>query len=102
MFIASPGFPWRYSRRPGEDANRRIDAHAHYWTGDHLDLTADLGNTDTATQRGLGADGGNDLCARLKLMDRARIEIDIQVLSAAPQMPYAADRQKALAARRVR
>jgi 6-methylsalicylate decarboxylase len=76
----------------------RIDVHAHYWTDDYLDLMSDLGNTDTGTQRGLGAGDGKELDARLKLMDQAGV--DMQVLSAAPQMPYAADQQKAVAAAR--
>jgi predicted TIM-barrel fold metal-dependent hydrolase len=74
----------------------RIDVHAHYWTDDYLDLLAGLGNT--ATQRGTGAGGGAELDARLRLMDRARV--DVQVLSAAPQLPYAPDPQQALAAAR--
>jgi 6-methylsalicylate decarboxylase len=49
----------------------RIDVHAHFWTDDYLDLLADLGTTDTATQRGLGAGAGPELEARLQLMDRA-------------------------------
>jgi len=76
----------------------RIDVHAHYWTDDYLDLLADLGKTDTATQRGLGAGGGEELEARLRLMHRAGV--DMQILSASPQMPYAEDRDKAVAAAR--
>jgi 6-methylsalicylate decarboxylase len=76
----------------------RIDVHAHYWTDDYLDLLADLGHTDTATQRGLGAGGGEELEARLQLMHRAGV--DMQILSASPQMPYAEDRDKAVAAAR--
>src|SRR5271169_4565061 len=76
----------------------RIDVHAHYWTGDYLDLMAGLGKTDTGTQRGLGAGGGDELDARLRLMDRAGVAM--QVLSASPQLPYAEDRDKAVAAAR--
>jgi aminocarboxymuconate-semialdehyde decarboxylase len=65
----------------------RIDVHAHYWTDAYLDMLFDLGRSDTATQRGIG--GGSELEARLRLMDRAGI--DIQVLSAAPQLPYGDD-----------
>jgi 6-methylsalicylate decarboxylase len=64
----------------------RIDVHAHYWTDDYLDMVAELGRTDTGTQRGTGAGGGAELDARLRLMDRAGVEM--QVLSAAPQLPY--------------
>ena len=76
----------------------RIDVHAHYWTDAYLDMLAELGRSDTATQRGMGAGGGDELAARLTLMDRAGI--DIQVLSAAPQLPYGADADRAIAAAR--
>jgi predicted TIM-barrel fold metal-dependent hydrolase len=76
----------------------RIDVHAHYWTEDYLDLLVALGKTDTGTQRGMGAGGGEELEARLRLMDRAGVEM--QVLSASPQLPYGADRDKAVAAAR--
>jgi hypothetical protein len=36
----------------------RIDVHAHYWTDAYLDLLVELGKTDTATRRGIGAGGG--------------------------------------------
>ena len=76
----------------------RIDVHAHYWTGAYLDMLVGLGKTDTATQRGIGAGDGAELTARLRLMDRAGI--DIQVLSAAPQLPYGAYADRAVAAAR--
>ncbi len=76
----------------------RIDVHAHYWTEDYLDLLKDLGRTDTGVARGLGAGGGGELAARLKLMDRAGVEM--QVLSACPQSPYVEDRAKAASAAR--
>ncbi len=76
----------------------RIDVHAHYWTDAYLDMLVDLGRSDTATQRGIGAGGGTELDARLRLMDRAGI--DIQVLSAAPQLPYGDDAARAVAAAR--
>jgi aminocarboxymuconate-semialdehyde decarboxylase len=74
----------------------RIDVHAHYWTEDYLDVLVELGKTDTGTQRGLRAGSGRALAARLRLMDRAGVEM--QVLSAAPQLPYAEDRRRALTA----
>ena len=45
-----------------------------------------LARSDTATQRGIGAGSGSELDLRRRLMDRAGV--DIQVLSAAPQLPY--------------
>lgn len=72
----------------------KIDVHAHYWTNEYLDLVAGLGKTDTDTQRGLGAGEGDELVARLQLMDRAGV--DMQILSACPQMPYSLDREAAV------
>ena len=71
----------------------RIDVHAHYWTEDYLDLLTGLGKADTGVARGLGAGGGAELAARLRLMDRAGVQM--QVLSACPQSPYVQDAQKA-------
>ena len=76
----------------------RIDVHAHYWTGDYLDLLVDLGQADAGAARGLGAGGGAELDARLRLMDRAAVQM--QVLSACPQLPYGGDGQKAAATAR--
>ena len=76
----------------------RIDVHAHYWTEGYLDLLVDLGKADAGAARGIGAGGGADLEARLRLMDRA--EVEIQVLSACPQSPYGQDKQKAARAAR--
>ena len=76
----------------------RIDVHAHYWTEDYIDLLTDLGKADARAALGLGAGGGADLEARLRLMDRAGIEM--QVLSACPQSPYGQDKQKTATAAR--
>jgi 6-methylsalicylate decarboxylase len=76
----------------------RIDVHAHYWTEDYLDLLVDLGKADTGVARGLGAGGGAELAARLRLLDRA--EVQMQVLSACPQVPYAEETEKAVKAAR--
>jgi 6-methylsalicylate decarboxylase len=76
----------------------RIDVHAHYWTDDYLDLLVDLGKADAGAARGLGAGGGAELEARLRLMDRAGVQM--QVLSACPQVPYFEDGKKAVRAAR--
>ncbi len=70
----------------------RIDVHAHYWTEEYLDLLIDLGKADAGAARGIGG-AGAELEARLRLMDRAGIEM--QVLSACPQSPYGEDAKKA-------
>ncbi|WP_269938014.1 amidohydrolase family protein [Arthrobacter sp. HY1533] len=64
----------------------RIDIHAHYWTTEYLDILKGYGKPDTDTQRGVGAGSGNELAARLKMMDDNGI--DMQILSASPQLPY--------------
>jgi len=76
----------------------RIDVHAHYWTEDYLDLLTDLGKADAGQARGIGAGGGTELEARLRLMDRAGIQM--QVLSACPQSPYGEDADQATKAAR--
>ena len=76
----------------------RIDVHAHYWTADYIDLLVDLGLAGAVAARGIGAGGGTELEARLRLMDRAGVEM--QVLSACPQLPYGEDGQKAASAAR--
>jgi predicted TIM-barrel fold metal-dependent hydrolase len=76
----------------------RIDVHAHYWTEDYLDLLVNLGKTDAGTARGIGAGGGAELDARLKLMDRAGVEM--QVLSACPQLLYGEAAENAVKAAR--
>jgi aminocarboxymuconate-semialdehyde decarboxylase len=76
----------------------RIDVHAHYWTEDYIDLLVDLGLSGAVMARGLGAGDGTDLDARLRLMDRAGVEL--QVLSACPQLPYSEDGQEAASAAR--
>jgi predicted TIM-barrel fold metal-dependent hydrolase len=76
----------------------KIDVHAHYWTEDYIDLLVDLGQAGAVAVRGLGAGGGTELEARLRLMDRAGVQM--QVLSACPQMPYGEDGQKAATAAR--
>jgi len=75
-----------------------VDVHAHFWTDAYLDQVAALGKTDTAAQRGRGAGDGAELEARLALMDRAGV--DLQVLSAAPQLPHGPDRAAAVDAAR--
>jgi len=75
----------------------RIDVHAHYWTEDYIDLLVDLGKADAGAVRGIGA-GGGELEARLRLMDRAGVQM--QVLSACPQVPYGEDAEKAAGAAR--
>jgi aminocarboxymuconate-semialdehyde decarboxylase len=72
-----------------------IDVHAHLWNDEYLDRITSLGRTDTAAQRGRGAgDSDVELSARFSLMDSAGI--DVQVLSASPQLPYSENREAAI------
>src|SRR5215470_18507245 len=75
-----------------------IDVHAHFWTDAYLDKVAALGHGDTAAQRGMGAGDGAELDARLALMDRAGVAM--QVLSASPQLPHGLDQAAAIDAAR--
>src|SRR5215831_17772201 len=64
------------------EAAMTVDVHAHFWTDDYLDKVAALSRTGTAALRGRGAGDGAELDARLALMDRAGV--GMQVLSASP------------------
>src|SRR4051812_35984537 len=65
----------------------RIDVHAHLWSEAYLDLLARLGNSHTATHRGLGAgDTPEELGKRFELMDAAGIRM--QILSVTPASPH--------------
>src|SRR5580693_9161618 len=77
----------------------RIDVHAHYWTEDYIDLLTGLGKADAGAARGIGAGGGAELAARLRLTDRAGVQM--QALSACPQSPYGQDGNKATRAARL-
>ena len=58
----------------------------------------DLGQDGAGAVRGIGAGGGAELEVRLRLMERAGVEM--QVLSACPQLPYGEDGKKATRAAR--
>lgn len=65
-----------------------VDTHAHVYPAAHLDDLEKCGipHDDTAIARGLQADDtAEDMAARIAMMDAAGV--DVQVLSATPQMP---------------
>ena len=65
----------------------RIDVHAHYFPETYLDLLERFGGeaTESARQRGAGG-SADELKTRLELMDSAQVQM--QVLSVSPQLPY--------------
>ena len=63
----------------------RIDVHAHYWTDDYLDLLVGAWQDRHGhVSAGWAPVTAPALEARLRLMDRAGVEM--QVLSASPQL----------------
>jgi 6-methylsalicylate decarboxylase len=77
----------------------RIDVHAHYFPETYLDLLQHFGSQATDIARHRSAGGSSDeLEARLALMDSAQVQM--QVLSASPQLPYFEDGTHAIEAAR--
>src|SRR5215467_1346967 len=78
----------------------RIDIHAHYYPESYLDLLQRFGSgtTEIARHRGAG-EGSAEIEARLELMDS--VQVQLQVLSISPQLPYFEDKTHAIEAARV-
>ncbi|MFF4902687.1 amidohydrolase family protein [Streptomyces sp. NPDC001068] len=77
----------------------RVDVHAHYFPADYLDLLTAHGSRHTDIARiPCAGDAEGDIDARLRMMDTAGV--DLQILSAAPQMPYLEDAGNAVEAAR--
>lgn len=78
----------------------RVDAHAHVWTKEYLDLVESYGKTDTSVQRDKGAGTSDaEMDKRFTQMDSAKV--DLQVLSTCPQAPHFDDKAHAVAAARM-
>lgn len=78
----------------------RIDVHAHYFPTDYLDRLDAIAAYETKYARGMGAsETPEDLEGRLALMDRNGV--DVQILSASPQLPAVADEAAAVGAARL-
>src|SRR6516164_780706 len=77
----------------------RIDIHAHFFPEKYLDLLERFGVSETNVARNRGAgDSQSELEARLELMDSANVQM--QVLSVSPQLPYLEDEAKVVEAAR--
>jgi 6-methylsalicylate decarboxylase len=77
----------------------RVDAHAHVWTDDYLDLVESYGKRDTSVQRNKGAGPSDaEMDKRFAQMDASKVEM--QVLSACPQAPHFEDKTQAVTAAR--
>ena len=77
----------------------RIDIHAHCFPEAYLDLLQHFGSEATDIARHRGAGGGSDeMEARLELMDSANVQM--QVLSVSPQLPYLEEEAHAVEAAR--
>ncbi|MFI6284901.1 amidohydrolase family protein [Streptomyces sp. NPDC051018] len=78
----------------------RIDAHAHYFPTEYLDLLERYGSKDTPVARGLCAgDDEGDIDKRLAMMDAAGV--DMQILSTTPQLPTFTEEAHAVEAARL-
>ncbi|MBH1937577.1 amidohydrolase [Streptomyces sp. AV19] len=77
----------------------RIDTHAHYYPAAYLDLLTRFGSHDTDIARvPCAGDADGDVETRLRMMDEAGV--DVQILSASPQLPHFEDRSHAVEAAR--
>jgi aminocarboxymuconate-semialdehyde decarboxylase len=77
----------------------RVDAHAHVWTDDYLDMMERFGKKDTSVQRGKGAGPSEaEMDKRFAQMDAAKV--DLQILSICPQAPHFEIKDQAVEAAR--
>ncbi len=77
----------------------RVDAHAHVWTKEYLDLVEKYGKTDTWV-RAMGA-GPDDAEMDKRFAQMDAMKVDMQVLSICPQAPHFEDKQQAVTAARM-
>lgn len=78
----------------------RVDVHAHYYPLEYLDVLREYGSASTDIGRmPCAGSAPADISARLRMMDDA--EVDMQILSATPQMPYFENARHAVSAARL-
>ncbi|WP_182358681.1 amidohydrolase family protein [Tomitella gaofuii] len=86
----------------GAETGLVVDAHAHVYPAAYLDKLEDFGvpASSTAIARNMNAsDDRDEMRARIEMMDIAGV--DVQVLSATPQLPLVADPAHAVEASRM-
>ena len=79
----------------------RIDIHGHIYPNEYLDMLDRMGGGGAGTHIARIAPGSgspDELASRFQMMDRAGVKM--QVLSAAPQLPYFAKKEDAITAAR--
>ncbi len=77
-----------------------IDFHAHYFPVEYLDGLKKAGSSSTDAARNLNAGStDHDINSRLRMMDEANV--DLQVLTAAPQSPYFKNKEEAVSLARL-
>jgi predicted TIM-barrel fold metal-dependent hydrolase len=80
----------------------RIDVHAHYFSGEYLDLLDRSGGVESTTSPGrrcLWPSPAEDVAVRFEAMDRAGVTL--QILSISGVAPYFTDRSAAVAGARL-
>jgi aminocarboxymuconate-semialdehyde decarboxylase len=80
----------------------RIDVHAHYFSGEYLDLLDRSGGVESTTSPGrrcLWPSPAEDVAVRFEAMDRAGVTL--QILSISGVAPYFADKAAAVAGARL-
>jgi predicted TIM-barrel fold metal-dependent hydrolase len=79
----------------------RIDIHGHIYPNEYLDMLDRMGGGGTGTHIARiapGSGSSDELASRFQMMDRAGVKM--QVLSAAPQLPYFDKKEDAITAAR--
>jgi 6-methylsalicylate decarboxylase len=99
--VSAPGVQPPGAAASGAPEKLRIDIHGHYYPNEYLDMLDRMGGGGTGTHIARIAPGSGspeELESRFKMLDNAGVKM--QILSAAPQLPYFDKRQDAITAAR--